>query len=140
MRGEDFDHEFVYWNKKYGYSYLFYTCITGKFPEWKQELSKYNVLERDQFRSSLLHIVCEENHIEICTYLLDFLKKNELLDELLNSTDCHGDTPLHIATYLEFNEICTLLLNYGALDTIKNCDDETVKEIMYPLKKFSEIN
>ena len=130
--GDDFA-EYEHWSKEYGYSRIIYLCCKydSNKDEFDKELNCENFFDRDpKFKSTMLHIACEDQNYKLCELLVSFMKANNLPMIFLNETDIHGDTPMHTAAYLGNKRIVNLLCENGADSNIQNCDKDTVQMIL----------
>lgn len=113
------ENEKEYWVQK-GYNEIVVDFCKSKNIEFlASKLDKNNAKFVDPyFHSTLLHIACEEDSLEMVKLLLNV----ENSKEFVNAPDWNGDTALHIACYNGNLDIIKILLNCGADTEYANKD------------------
>lgn len=105
-----------FWENK-GYQPVMISCMEKNLEKFKELLTDESVKCMDPyFNSTLLHVACEEESLEMLKMIL--IKKTINI----NALDWNGDTPLHIACSMGNLEIARLLLEHGAELEIKNLE------------------
>lgn len=102
------------------------------------ELLRETVFDVDSDLQTVIHhIVKRKSSTPSAAYYLDIVlsklkdfASQQRIELLLNATDCHGDTALHIAAKNGDEKFFNTLINNGALSTIPNKDGLTANEIM----------
>lgn len=102
------------------------------------ELLRETVFDVDSNLQTVIHhIVKRKSSTPSAVYYLDIVlsklkdfASQQRIELLLNATDCHGDTALHIAAKNGDEKFFNTLINNGALSTVPNKDDLTPNEIM----------
>ncbi|CAF4014708.1 unnamed protein product, partial [Rotaria sordida] len=65
----------------------------------------------------LLYHLCKENEIEKVQNILPFIGNINIINEIQSST---GSTCLHVACYYGHRDMVKILLEYGAVHSIRN--------------------
>lgn len=73
--------------------------------------------------TTILHLVIEKNKVDFIKYVL------EKYENLKDSQDKEGNTPLHLATNIGFPKLVNFLLKKGADRSIKNKAEKTPEQI-----------
>ena len=103
--------------------HFYYTMIGDLKSLVKLYTKDKNILkEKDELGRNLLYIAARNGFNDICEFLLE----EGIIDP--NDTQNSKSTPLHGAAFYEQVSTVELLLNYGALTTIKNVDGKTALE------------
>ncbi|CAF3929561.1 unnamed protein product, partial [Rotaria sordida] len=66
---------------------------------------------------NLLYHLCKENEIEKVQNILPFIGTINIINEIQSST---GSTCLHVACYYGHRDMVKILLEYGAVHSIRN--------------------
>ncbi|CAF1362342.1 unnamed protein product, partial [Rotaria sp. Silwood1] len=80
-------------------------------------LSSSNNGDNDSNIIDLLYHLCKENEIEKVQSILPYIDNINIINKIQNST---GSTCLHVACYYGHRHMVQLLLDYGALHSIRN--------------------
>jgi hypothetical protein len=80
-------------------------------------LSSNNDDGDEQNTSDLLYHLCKENEIEKVRNILPFIGNRNIINRIQTST---GSTCLHVACYYGYRDMVQILLEYGALRSIRN--------------------
>ncbi|CAF3665941.1 unnamed protein product [Rotaria sp. Silwood1] len=73
--------------------------------------------DNDDSNINSLYHLCKENEIEKIQKILPFIRNTSIINKIHTST---GSTCLHVACYYGHRDVVQILLEYGALNSIRN--------------------
>ena len=98
-------------------------CKLNKNPE---KITKINDIKRNLFHYFTIYA----SHSNMIIHLSTIIRKtcSKTLKKVLNAQDIYGNTPLHYATELGYNNLVKLFIDNGADSSIQNKNGEYIKE------------
>ena len=100
--------------------------LLSKLNHLPKDLTMHNEIKRNIFH----YLTIYASHNNMVIHLSRILREcdNDDIEDALNSQDDAGNTPLHYATFLGYNNLVKLYIKYGASCEIKNNKGEYVQE------------
>lgn len=109
--------------------FIFSMLMNPRKREGHPQRARFDINHRDQAKRTLLHRAVEAGNMSVITILL--AKGSDL-----NAEDKNKDTPLHIAVRYDQEVAKEILINHGALPTIRNADKKTALELSWAKKSL----